>query len=193
MTDEATITETPTPTCQLGGFRGATLCISTNGRPTCREVGRCASVAGTTLATTSPPNGGAQEVVDENAQALSREPKPALSPDEWEAWMASDETDRECARLEYCVGLRGDGMAVDGRYRREERHALAALCLYQQPFGFTHEDVALLDRLNRDNDWQPGDARGVIDTSITPEDTLRLRSLASRIASLLPPTGAKPA
>ena len=43
-----------------------------------------------------------------------------------------------------------------------DRHGLAALCLYGQPFGFTWDDVAMLEDLDRPD-------------------------LASRIAALLPP------
>lgn len=64
-------------------------------------------------------------------------------------------------------------------------HALAALCLYGQPFGFTREDVRVLERVSRnllsnpEFDPQTGNpyhAKGY-----------HLASIASRIAALLPP------
>lgn len=63
-----------------------------------------------------------------------------------------------------------------------DRHALAALCLYGTPNGFTHEDVGLLydvveraDRLGLLNDPRP-----------------ELQSLAARLAALLPPPSSSP-
>jgi len=74
----------------------------------------------------------------------------------------------------------GAGYPMDARYR----HALAALCLYGQPFGFSYEmvdtilDVALYEV---ENGTYPS-------TSPWSAETLAvLRSLASRIESLLPP------
>ena len=70
-------------------------------------------------------------------------------------------------------------------------HALAALCLYQQPFGFSQEDVkalrAVLDTNPTDDSaddgevvehWATWELRAALD---------RCESLLSRIASLLPP------
>lgn len=68
------------------------------------------------------------------------------------------------------------------------RHGTAALCLYGQPYGFTQEDVVLLAKLDKGNDYAEGDRFGVIDEEITPEESVRLRSLARRIAALLPPS-----
>lgn len=54
--------------------------------------------------------------------------------------------------------------------------------------AFTQEDVNLLEKLNRANDYQETDRHStpVIDTTVTVEETLRLRSLASRIKALIP-------
>lgn len=59
-----------------------------------------------------------------------------------------------------------------------EAHALAALCLFSQPFGFTRDDVKLLQRVfDMSNDeWRT-------------DDEEKGASLAARIAALLPPEG----
>lgn len=51
--------------------------------------------------------------------------KPALSAEEWaeKSLTTFSDSDRVIASMP------------------EDRHALAALCLYEQPFGFTQEDV----------------------------------------------------
>lgn len=59
-------------------------------------------------------------------------------------------------------------------FEHGERHALAALCLHGQPFGFTQEDVELLRR-SAENELSGGTAE-------------RLSGLADRIAALLPPS-----
>lgn len=55
------------------------------------------------------------------------------------------------------------------------RHALAALAMHGQPFGITTEDVRALRRAADDV------------AERTPDDAARLRDLAARFASLLPP------
>lgn len=57
------------------------------------------------------------------------------------------------------------------------RHKLAALCLYQQPFGFTREDVRMVTVMAEDCER----------VGIYPDSTAFWRSLADRIAALLPP------
>ena len=56
----------------------------------------------------------------------------------------------------------------------QDRHALAALCLHKQPFGFTSDDVVALQDL----------AAFVVNDSEYRKQAL---SLAARIAALLPP------
>lgn len=77
--------------------------------------------------------------------------KPALTAEEW----AGD----GAARYE----MRGIAIVDDGgattvdmgtsalSFVGKERHALAALALYRQPFGFTREDVKWLDAVIRTN------------------------------------------
>ena len=87
--------------------------------------------------------------------------KPALTAEEWES-----------SRYRTWAGA-----STAGDY---ERHALAALALYGQPFGFTWEDVALL----REH------AEIAIDDRMSLPDLRRwcvlLETLADRIEALLP-------
>lgn len=109
----------------------------------------------------------------------SDEVKAALTASEWE----------DCETVWPVVALsttRGGDLTVwDGdtdddsmhvRVPDEYRHALAALALYQQPFGFTREDV---DRLRA---FAIRDSR-----THGPHETHWAWHLADRIAALLPP------
>ena len=60
----------------------------------------------------------------------------------------------------------------------EQRHSLAALCLFEQPFGFTHADVAIVRKL-----FSAIREKGIA----WIEDANAFRDLANRIAALLPP------
>lgn len=113
---------------------------------------------------------------------MLKEIKPALSAEQWE----TQSIDGVGATAE-CLNV-GDGFD-SVTFSGERRHALAALALHGQPFGFTHEDVALLRKLDRANDYTPHDEFGIIDEQMTGDETQRLRSLAKRIAALLPPDG----
>jgi hypothetical protein len=96
---------------------------------------------------------------------------PALTEDEWKIGM----TDRHPEEPWGDVALSGGGVAITGvpYYTPiENRHACAALCLYDQTFGFTHEDVKLLRLI--------ADGRGVY-------PGINVDLLADRIAALLPP------
>jgi hypothetical protein len=80
----------------------------------------------------------------------------------------------------------------------DDRHAVAALCLYQQPFGFTQEDVDALRGVADLGDRKATDLaslpyaysdlarRHIVEQAAVVSD--RLRSLAARIAALLPPS-----
>jgi len=100
--------------------------------------------------------------------------RPALTKHEWEAGEYTEHEDTE--------GSVGFSIALPHRptlwwntsplgWRRT--HALAALCLHGQPFGFRHEDVLL--------------CRGNLYHVETPEFYGALYDLADRIAALLPP------
>jgi hypothetical protein len=69
-------------------------------------------------------------------------------------------------------GVWGDPGTAAGIVRPELRHALAALCLYGEPYGFTREDVEFLGMMAQASDPMFGNFA---------------RSLADRIAALLPP------
>jgi hypothetical protein len=68
-------------------------------------------------------------------------------------------------------------------YPVQNRHGLAALALYGQPFGFTWDDVDAIERVV---------AGGELQGSLSPLSAVarqndRLRWLIDRIAALLPP------
>jgi hypothetical protein len=94
--------------------------------------------------------------------------QPALSAEEWAQHLVKDWLLE--MRLEVLFGI--------DFTRERSRHAIAALALHCQPFGFTEEDVRLLDGLGRDTSLL---------TFPVEELDSRLRSLASRISALLPP------
>lgn len=94
--------------------------------------------------------------------------QPALTREQWDAVQA-EESSQVLTWVKTHTG--------------RERHILGALALFGQPFGFTRQDVGLLNKLPRDYDgldlsyamdWH-GDAGSHLD------------SLAARIAALLPP------
>lgn len=132
---------------------------------------------------------------------MSEPIKPALTADEW-------------ARKSIEIAeLHADGKLLVGDYGKpsflstEERHALAALALYGQPFGFSREDVRIIrkyaDAKQADLEWtmaHPPHAddwhRAISEAGIEPKTLFDAlidrevgpwRSLASRIEALLPP------
>ena len=100
---------------------------------------------------------------------MTEEIKPALTPDWWERIPDGGVEPKP---------LGNDWMALDGWPVKLTRHALAALCLYGKPFGFTPEDVELLRNAALDAD--ASDYRGA--------DAAAFDDLAARIAALLPPS-----
>lgn len=64
------------------------------------------------------------------------------------------------------------------------RHALAALALEGQPFGFTHDDV---DQLHHAADVLSAAAGSTHESTVPQPSAEALRALAGRIAALLPP------
>lgn len=93
---------------------------------------------------------------------MSDKIQPALTPEEWEA------ATKASAIRSYDEIF---NVASSGR------HAVAARALKDQPFGFTHADVALLRSITPDHEGLGGEER-VID---------ELENLADRLAALLPP------
>lgn len=119
---------------------------------------------------------------------------PALTPEEWAdlpkkrlatslAWANAGSN---AGKVDFC-GTPDcfDFMSGHGEYsdsltvRTDRRHALAALALHEQSFGFTYDDVAFLHveaKFHRDR------------SDIFIPLAEKLEALASRIAALLPPT-----
>lgn len=125
---------------------------------------------------------------------------PALTPEEWEKREAVRGQQRYWLDTPY-GGTLGVGILSEDAEDNETvtapegRHLVAALCLYQQPFGFTHEDVRLLEQFaalaeNAARWTEGGDVVSAQDTIIAAQqrsDAASLTRLASRIAALLPP------
>jgi hypothetical protein len=107
---------------------------------------------------------------------------PALTPEEW-ARMGGGGKPKPNDE----VFVEGDNICVvsdSGRVSAGyDRHALAALCLHGQPFGFTWEDVDLLVQLGGYE--APGFSPHYEDGRLLPHPAVK--SLADRIAALLPP------
>jgi hypothetical protein len=121
---------------------------------------------------------------------VSDDIKPALTTEEWVAKRV-DLGHGTHADTQDCTGL---GYYLDGgpvyaigyegcdRDEPVERpHALAAFCLYGQPYGFSHEDVAKL-RAMPDNPGPDYTGYASID------DGAWFASLIARITALLPPS-----
>lgn len=68
-------------------------------------------------------------------------------------------------------------------------HALAALALHGQPFGFSWADVALLERLADYDHREAACLEGHVDDfpEVADNREAHVRALAARIAALLPP------
>lgn len=133
--------------------------------------------------------------------------RPALSPLQWAAREYSNlrvpslnvftvALDDDDAAEEEClfIGCTQRGANDDGSGQfgfggehpvfADERHGLAALCLYGQTFGFTQEDVDALNTWGLVTDWFGTEAE--LKAELAKRDAT-IRSLASRIAALLPP------
>lgn len=133
---------------------------------------------------------------------MSETIEPALTPEQWaEARVKFPRPERYSDWVEggYYIGTEGDfagelvfELEVEGCDRDtplDRRHALAALALVGQPFGFTWEDVDRLRYAARGtieycDRLMPDDSGGCCGNSA---DSAALASLADRIAALLPP------
>jgi hypothetical protein len=119
---------------------------------------------------------------------MPAEPAPALSPEQWsgrdyrqparelDTWAKQKRERRpEDDATEYVAKL---GLSYDERVLvpPPARAALAAFALAGQAFGFTHEDVATVRR--------------AAELLARNETGTALRSLADRLAALLPPAAA---
>ena len=111
---------------------------------------------------------------------------PALTAEEWATilpqptlWSDYGHSLRLSAPL---TGKQQKDIDVDHR-----PHAIVAAMLYDQPFGFTHEDANLLGWLAialEDRGWRKWKRVGLGAHEGSPDD---LREIAAKIAALLPP------
>jgi hypothetical protein len=128
--------------------------------------------------------------------------EPALTPEEWAAREKFDgfcegaKITKEGFRIVYDAGT----AALDAD---QLRHGIAALALHGQPFGFTRKDVGLLVRCAescerqiaawnaeaqiRDMSTGSGVLAMVSSNRELEQRAQHFRSLAARIAALLPP------
>ena len=106
--------------------------------------------------------------------------KPALTREEWEHW-------EELIQMEMYDEARDDAVEnLCANWGNPQQ--IAAKCLHNQPFGFTREDVKMLDSVATGLGFQAMDleAKGISSRlERTRQDALN--SLADRIEALLPP------
>jgi hypothetical protein len=122
---------------------------------------------------------------------MPSEIKPALTPEQWKQGVGhyDDEPfpkgvvlDTTPVRVTACPALGEvhvsiewvDEPAAHAHLDRDDGHPMAALCLWNRRFGFQWPDVDMLLSLAGERD-------------ATADERTRLRSLADRIAALLPP------
>jgi hypothetical protein len=114
---------------------------------------------------------------------VPNEIKPALTAEEWATVRDGGEWKAKVGQpLE--VSLYGGGgvdfLALpDAHLLGPDRHALAALALYWQEFGFTWDDIVDLSHAANliESEWGVGEGG----------TESKLREIAARIAALLPP------
>jgi hypothetical protein len=118
---------------------------------------------------------------------------PALTPDEWASKRIEWERGRYYAAIwnnpRPSVAGQLTVFIADGRGGGSgviigNRHALAALALHGQPFGFTWDDVRTIWACE---EWDRQRAESGRPYDWNDEGRRRLRALADRIAALLPP------
>lgn len=95
--------------------------------------------------------------------------KPALTPEEWVSWTRDGDPRPQ--------------ISFDGERWHPSLHALAALCLHAQSFGFTHEDVAMLRANATGFEYVAGQVGANLDG-----EAAKMRDLADRIEALIPPS-----
>lgn len=137
--------------------------------------------------------------------------KPALTAKEWAALPAPIKRPgvggAEYVKMgpKFAVeGFREDGAKPDAPFadcdcgevgidHPETRHALAALALHGQPFGFTHEDADRLRNILFDSTWGAfREEAAHLDPGNLDAAYKWAESLADRIEALLPPRGTEP-
>jgi hypothetical protein len=93
-----------------------------------------------------------------------------------------ENNDLQAAKIEDGNVYREHDENVDEWQRLEHPHAMAALCLYRQTYGFTREDVEILRAIGTSQ------LVGGRNTDINRTIRDRANGLADRIAALLPPS-----
>jgi hypothetical protein len=122
--------------------------------------------------------------------------KAALTPDEWSALeyvregKTSIRIDDKMARWGGALEVGNDEIETHSFHNGEARHALAALALHGQAFGFSWEDVRYLREIADDVEFHYRDDSGPTPVYRPNPD---LAWLADRIAALLPPRDPNPA
>lgn len=109
---------------------------------------------------------------------MSTSIQPALTPEEWADRTAPLGDLGMTATFGRAAVVVGVGSSIVTTVANEGRHALAALCLHGQPYGFTWDDVRAIRKycgsgISREPEPVPG-AEAVWE-------------IADRIAALLPP------
>jgi hypothetical protein len=129
--------------------------------------------------------------------------KPALTPAQWAdingpMFCYGAGADAKGRRFVYFAGDVGEGIHISRTAHgddpqdalfpvelpAEDRHGLAAIALYDQPFGFTQEDVRLL-RETISPLWDTGVTES--HRQQRAREDAAYESLADRISALLPP------
>jgi len=135
---------------------------------------------------------------------------PALGPTQWQdrdfrpraadldAWaaqtadrQASDDATQYVALVRLSAG--GEGVVVMSRAHEAvvvpppARHALAALALADQPYGFRPADLAALRRASEWAERMAGAAPSAEDRAAAGEAAAVLRRVTARVGALLPP------
>lgn len=110
--------------------------------------------------------------------------QPALSRDEW---LPSTESGMD-PHLNVAGVQRWSAadFSYGYEYSMERPHAIAAICLHEQPFGFTPADLADMEEAISAQSQVCGEfCTGSCEHDAT---AARLRLVAAKIAALLPPT-----
>ena len=115
----------------------------------------------------------------------------ALTREEWASglWLRHDGV---CPEIRKLQDTRDTQVVLDGQpvTSLAERHAIAAMCLHEQPYGFTWADV---DQIRGYAKAQAAGSETVREAGGSEmadrmlADSERLNSLADRIEALLPP------
>jgi hypothetical protein len=105
--------------------------------------------------------------------------EPALTPEQW-----ADMQKGRTGPLREPTGSRPGFVTAHASGKPAGKHGTAALLLYRQPFGFTHEDVLMLQE--HAEEMHRAISAGS-DGEMLSEAGVEMEQLAERIAALLPP------